>query len=328
MSIRGVQREDADRIRRIMKVAFEDEYRRMGLKQTRLPTMTDQLLGFYLDRTPECSFVAEKKGGPIGFCLACRWGTTAWLGPIAVLPPAQGTGIGRAMVEASITALKDAGVTTLGLETMPRSYRNLQFYSQLGMRFEQMTLDMSHFYKNGLSDEGAPESGPGLELESVAGTAGAERESALQSITAISGEVSEGLDYRNDVELAERHRLGEAVLAFLDGRPVGFAIIHTEPYAKEETHGTARVNTLLLVPPSGSEGHLDRLLESMIIGIERRFVTDGYDAMIFRIPVRYHSARDILLRRDFMINHSDVRMSCRDLPESDNRGVIHLSKWE
>ena len=260
MSIRGVQREDADRIRRIMKVAFEDEYRRMGQKQTRLPTMTDQLLGFYLDRSPEYSFVAEKKGGPVGFCLACRWGTTAWLGPIAVLPPAQGTGIGRAMVDASITTLKDAGVTTLGLETMPRSYRNLQFYSQLGMRFEQMTLDMCHFYKNGLSDEQAPGSGPGLELETVAGTTGAERESALQAITALSGDVSEGLDYRPEVQLAEQHHLGEAVLAYLDGRPVGFAMIHTEPYAREEIHGTARVNTLLLVPPPGSEAHLDQLL--------------------------------------------------------------------
>ncbi|MFC1627933.1 GNAT family N-acetyltransferase [Gemmatimonadota bacterium] len=328
MRIRGIQSEDAERIRRIMKVAFEDEYRRMGQKQTRLPTMTDQLLGFYLDRTPECSFVAEKKGGPVGFCLACRWGTTAWLGPIAVLPPAQGTGIGRAMVEASITALRGAGVTTLGLETMPRSYRNLQFYSQLGMRFEQMTLDMSRFYKNGLPDEGARGSDPELVMESVAGIFGADRESALQAITAISGKVSAGLDYRPDVELAERHRLGEAVLVSLDDYPVGFAMIHTEPYAKEEAHGTARVNTLLLVPPSSSQWLPDRLLESMIIGIERQFVSDGYDAMIFRVPVRYHSARDILLRRDFMISHSDVRMSCHDLPESDNNGVIHLSKWE
>ncbi len=328
MRIRGIQREDADRIRRIMKVAFEDEYRRMGQKQTRLPTMTDQLLGLYLDRTPEYSFVAEKKGGPVGFCLACRWGTTAWLGPIAVLPPAQGTGIGRAMVDASITALRDAGVTTLGLETMPRSYRNLQFYSQLGMRFEQMTLDMSRIYRNGQPDEGAQGSGPELKLEPVTGTTGAERESALQTITAISEQISEGLDYRLEVELAERHQMGEAVLALLDGQPVGFAVIHTEPYAKEEAHGAARINTLLLAPPPGSEGYLDQLLESMIICIERRYVAGVYDTMIFRVPVRYHSAMDILLSRNFTISHSDVRMTCHDLPESESSGVIHLSKWE
>ena len=135
----------------------------MGQKQTRLPTMTDQLLGYYLDRTPDYSFVAEKKGGLVGFCLVCRWGATAWMGPIAVLPPAQGTGIGRSMVEASIAALRNTGITTLGLETMPRSYRNLQFYSRLGLNFEQMTLDLSRVYRNGPEVDNGRER-QGLEL--------------------------------------------------------------------------------------------------------------------------------------------------------------------
>ncbi|MFC1530303.1 GNAT family N-acetyltransferase [Gemmatimonadota bacterium] len=327
MNIRAVHTEDADRIRRIMKVAFEDEYRRMGLKQTRLPTMTDQLLGFYLDRTPDCSFVAEKKGGPVGFCLVCRWGTTAWMGPIAVLPPAQGSGIGRSMVEASIAALRSTGITTLGLETMPRSYRNLQFYSRLGLNFEQMTLDLSRIYRDGTEVEHGRERQE-LELVSLADDMGSEGESALRAVTAISDLVSPGLDYRSEVEVTRSHQLGDTILAFLDGAPVGFTIFHTEPYAKEEMHGTVRINTLLLAPPPGREDTLDQLLESMITGLEKRLVASGFDAIIFRVPVRYRSARNILLRRGFTINHSDVRMTCDDLPEADRPGVIHLSKWE
>jgi len=327
MKIRAVRADDADRIRRIMKVAFEDEYSRMGLKQSRLPTMTDQLLRYYLDRNPEYSFVAEKKGGAIGFCLVCRWGSTAWMGPIAVLPPAQGTGIGRSMVETSIAALHDTGIRTLGLETMPRSYRNLQFYSRLGLNFEQLTLDMSRVYRNGPDiEEGR--TWPGFEMISLAEAAGDKRESALQAVTHISGLVSPGLDYRSEVELVEACRLGDTILALLNGTPVGFTIFHTVSYAKEEIHGTARVNRLLLAPPSGGEEILTRLLESVITGLEKRFVASGFDAIIFRVPVRNRSARNVLLSRGFTISHSDVRMTWDDLPEADRSGVIHLSKWE
>lgn len=328
MNLRKVDRGDAERIRRILKVSFEDEYRRMGQKNTRLPTMTDRLIGFYLDRSPEYSFVVEGKGGAMGFCLACRWGSTGWMGPIAVLPPAQGRGYGKMMVEASASELTGAGVTTLGIETMPRSYRNLQFYSRMGMRFEQMTLDMSRV-RGGNEPAGGAGTGPVvIELNETGSLAGPERDEAIAAITAISGMVSEGLDYRVEVEATARNGMGETLLASSKGRRVGFAVLHTEPYAREEKHGTIRVNTLVLAPEEDLETGPDKLLDGMLGALEAWADDGGYDAMIFRVPVRYWPVRDMLLRRGFRISHSDVRMTCAGFPERDRPGLIHLSKWE
>jgi hypothetical protein len=70
------------------------------------------------------------------------------------------------------------------------------------------------------------------------------------------------------------------------------------------------------------------MLESMLGGLVKRLVDGGFDAIIFRVPVRYRPVRNILLNHGFMITHSDVRMTCDGLPEADRPGVIHLSKWE
>lgn len=328
MNLRKVDRGDTERIRRILKVSFEDEYRRMGQKNTRLPTMTDRLIGFYLDRTPEYSFVVEGKGGAAGFCLACRWGSSGWMGPIAVLPPAQGKGFGRMMVEASISELTGAGVTTLGIETMPRSYRNLQFYSRLGMRFEQMTLDMSRVW-GGKEPAGEVGYGPAvIELSEIGGLTGPEKEEAMVAVSAISGLVAEGLDYRIEVEATARSGMGETLLACHEGQRVGFAVLHTEPYAREERPGTIRLNTLLLAPENKLDIEIEQLMEGMLEALEVWAAEGGYDAMIFRVPVRYWSVRDLLLKRGFRISHSDVRMTCAGFPEMDRPGLIHLSKWE
>jgi len=220
----------------------------MGMREIRLPTVSDELLGFMIDRCPEASFVAEGKGGIMAFSLACRWGTTAWLGPIAVLPPAQGQGIGRQLVNASRAVLDDLGVATVGIETMPRSYRNLQFYSRLGMAFECMTLDMS-LTKTGLEAWSAETEGTELSIEALEPAPEQDRTRILDQVAVLSGRVAPGLDYRPEAVQTLNHRLGDAFVARIADVPVGFAVAHTVPYAREEMPGTARINTLVVAPP-------------------------------------------------------------------------------
>ncbi len=328
VAIRPIEAGDAERVRRVLGVAFEDENRRMGMKQIRLPTMSDTLLSFYLTRSPGYSFVAAGPGGVIGFCLACRWGATAWLGPIAVLPPVQGQGLGRRLVAASEAALRTAGVTTLGLETMPRSYRNLQFYSRLGLRFEQMTLDLSRtFTAGGGSDAGVFGTADGTALTALGTLTPADRAPLLAHLTRISAAVSPGLDYRREAEATLAGGLGDVLVAQRDGGAIGFAIVHTRPYAREELPGTVRVNTLLL-SPAGSDGEQTRRLEGFVDALGRRILEQGFDACIVRVPTRCQTVRDLLLRRGFTITHSDVRLTWPDLPERLAAGAVHLSKWE
>lgn len=326
--IRPLHKDDAGRVRRILQVAFEDEYRRMGQKSTRLPTMTGRLLDYYMGRTPHYSFAAEKKGGIIGFCLACRWGKTAWMGPVAILPPAQGSGIGRRLVERSTAELRGAGVTTLGVETMPRSYRNLQFYSGLGMVFAGMTLDLSRSSLQ-KSERGGRQGGiEGLSLVVLSDLNDSERAEAFERIAEISDRVSPGLDYRPEAEATFRFQIGDVLLLFWHGQAAGFAVVHTQPYAKEEIAGTARVNTLLIKPSEEGMPSVDRMCEGMILLTENWIISERYDAAIFRVPARYSNVRNCLMKRGYSISHSDIRMTYQDLKETDTPGTVHLSKWE
>ncbi|MFO7767409.1 MAG: GNAT family N-acetyltransferase [bacterium] len=324
-ALRNVRDGDGDRIRRILQTAFEDENERMGMRTTRLPVMTDRLLGHYLSRAPQVSFVAEARGGPIGFCLACRWGDVAWLGPIAVLPPVQGRGVGRRLVEASVAALRDRGVKTLGLETMPRSYRNLQFYTELGMAVSGMTWDVSRYYGN---DEGGPEPvlgpGAGVGLRSVAESSGGERGRLLEEVTRLSKRVSGALDYAGEVERTLDHRLGDAFVAYTGEVPCGFALVHTEPYAREEEPGTGRVNVAVALPLEGEETPG----RALIAALERELIGEDIEALIFRVPSAETSMVRWLTGSGFRISHSDARMCFEDLPEERRPDVLHLNKWE
>ncbi len=328
-NIRTVEAGDAERIRRILQVAFEDENRRMGQQESRLPTIQDRLLAFYLDRCPEASFVAEGKGGIIGFCLACRWGTTGWLGPIAVLPPAQGGGLGRRLIAASTSVLRDRGVTTLGIETMPRSYRNLQLYSRLGMNFVGMTLDMTRRYKpneSGSRDIGGDDR---LSFHSLAELTGDGRSRLLESVEVISGRAAPGLDYRQEVLKTEEHGLGDTLLMSWEEDPIGFAVVHSAPYAREELHGTARVNTLLIALDGEEEDEQGLLMLDHLVGhIESWMRSRDLNAMTIRVPTWQPGARNALLRRGFVITHSDVRMTYEGLDDPHHPGAVHLSKWE
>jgi predicted N-acetyltransferase YhbS len=326
--IRPIREKDADRVRRILQVAFVDEYRRMGQKNSRIPTMTERLLAFYLGRAPRYSFAAERRGGLIGFCLACRWGSTAWMGPVAVLPPAQGEGVGKRLVEASTAELRENGVITLGVETMPRSYRSLQFYSSLGMNFACLTLDMSRTFRRKNHVKASTELIDDMEIRTLGAMSRQERVQAEGSVAEISDAVSPGLDYRSEVKATLHHGLGETILAYWKDRLAGFAVVHTEPYAKEEIPGTVRVNILLLRSPDEEAPGVDRLFEGMIVLVEQWIGKEGYDAAIVRVPVRYVGVRDCLLRRGYSISHSDVRMTYADMAEADRPGTVHLSKWE
>lgn len=324
-ALRNVRPEDGDRIRRILQTAFEDENERMGKRNTRLPVMTDRLLGYYVSRDPEISFVAEGSGGPMGFCLACRWGDVAWMGPIAILPPIQGRGLGRRLVEASMDAIRGRGVKTLGLETMPRSYRNLQFYTRLGMGVSGMTWDLSRYYAG---DESGPAPVLGSEMQlglrSVSRTSGAGRGRLMTDISTLSREAAEGLDYAHEVEVTLQHGLGDAFVAYSGQRPCGMAVVHTEPYARQEEEGTARVNIAVALPLEGEQTPGRALIASL----ERELLGRGVEAFIFRVPSSETGVLRWLISSGYRISHSDVRMCCEDLPERRNPAVMHLNKWE
>jgi predicted N-acetyltransferase YhbS len=87
----------------------------------------------------ELSLVAESEGevvGHIAFSAAAIGGSSpGWflLGPVAVLPPRQGEGIGRALVEAGLDALRTRGARGCVLVGDPAFYSRFGFSSHPGV---------------------------------------------------------------------------------------------------------------------------------------------------------------------------------------------------
>jgi ribosomal protein S18 acetylase RimI-like enzyme len=66
--------------------------------------------------------------------------STAHVHDIAVLPDAQGTGVGRALMERFEQELRNRGVGSYGLDVMAGNDAALRFYGRLGLQQAQVTL--------------------------------------------------------------------------------------------------------------------------------------------------------------------------------------------
>jgi ribosomal protein S18 acetylase RimI-like enzyme len=66
--------------------------------------------------------------------------STAHVHDIAVLPEAQGRGVGRALMERFEQELRERGVASYGLEVMAGNDAALAFYATLGLQVAQTTL--------------------------------------------------------------------------------------------------------------------------------------------------------------------------------------------
>ena len=71
----------------------------------------------FLTRNPDTCFVAEEDGAILGVLLAGCDGRRGYIYHAAVVPECRGRGVGSAMVEAALSALKAMGVSKVGLLT-------------------------------------------------------------------------------------------------------------------------------------------------------------------------------------------------------------------
>jgi ribosomal protein S18 acetylase RimI-like enzyme len=131
MKIRLMQPEDWQNVSVINTLAFDAFYR-----QTNRPLQngnrTRENIHSGLAMFPEGCFVAEEGELIIGFVFSRHWGQQAWIGVFGVDPQAQGKGVGKQLLSASIAALQSAGYNAIGLETMPASPYNVGLYMSMG----------------------------------------------------------------------------------------------------------------------------------------------------------------------------------------------------
>jgi GNAT superfamily N-acetyltransferase len=194
--------------------------------------------GTYLDGDPEGSFIAvDDDDLPVGYIFTRTLGEIGFFGPFGVVPRAQASHVGKALVEATVRYMERCRCTTIGLETMPETAYNLGLYSKLGFRLFTMTLRLHK------------QLGPGSStLPTNVEVVTRPGDDVLASIRAISGTLERGLDQSKEVGLLRQYPVGAVLTYEAQGAVRGFALCYTFP------------DTVGLYPPSDAQDVRIRML--------------------------------------------------------------------
>jgi hypothetical protein len=307
----------------------------------------------YLDRSGAGAVVADDHGQIVGFNFNHLFGSTGWMGPLAVLPKYQGVGVGKAVVLAGIEFFRERDAAVIGLETMPRNFRNIGFYSKLGFDPGPLCLDMV----SQTHDGGASVGTHGTKILYLKDGASADREKVLRDCSEISGALSPGLDYSGEILLNLEHRFGDTVVLMDEAGVAGFAICHLEPYGQFEERRELKVNVLAMRPGSaaavmepatnGTEtagGHahgepaspeedpesraaLDRL-SALLTGVKDLAARENLSVVRLHIRSDKWIALRSLLSWGYNVGYSDLRMCLSGFVEEEPPEWIHFCRWQ
>jgi ribosomal protein S18 acetylase RimI-like enzyme len=217
---------DLSTVRDIDREAFETYRRQHGQLQHRLPLRTLANMRAALDRPFPGVIIEWPKGQPAGYCFTHLWGSVGWLGTLGVRPRKQGYGLGKAVIAGGLGLLREAGCSTLALETMPESGKNLAVYTRLGLDVGSMTLL--------LRGESDPARETHFDLWD------GENENALRAVT---NTLVPGLDPTPAAQWLAAERAGDTLVWHDGGQPFAFAIVRHAPRrdASRQTHLTVEM---------------------------------------------------------------------------------------
>jgi ribosomal protein S18 acetylase RimI-like enzyme len=335
MEVRQMRSDDLSQVNSIFAKAFSEARIEEGLKHHRVSPCRPEFMLMYLDRSGEGALVAEDRKRVAGFSFSHLYGLTGWMGPIAVLPRYQSSGVGKMLVTRSVDYLRGRGARIMGLETMPRNFRNIGFYLRLGFEAGPLCLDMV-----GRAHSGPPEDsdGPG-EILQFGERPETERAQLLEGIGAMAEHIAPGLDYRGEVLLNMRHEYGETVILKdgAAGSVAGFAVCHVEPYGQFEEKRELKVN-VLAVDSAGEDGaRADDVvpsrsalarLSSLLYGVRALAAREGLSFVRVHPRVDKSHALRKLLSMGFTVAYSDLRMWVIGFRETEPASVVHFCRWQ
>jgi ribosomal protein S18 acetylase RimI-like enzyme len=113
---------------------------------------------FLLQSFPQGCFVCREQGRPVGYITSVKYGRSGWIGNLLVHEDARRRGVGRGLMESTVSALLKAGVETVWLTA---SEKGAGLYQKLG--FVQIDSIMRWTGKGAGSEQLKPAA---LDLES------------------------------------------------------------------------------------------------------------------------------------------------------------------
>ena len=313
-----VTEKDIAGLNRLFADSFTDRYRRDGLVGVRVPFLNEAIWRFAIaDAGGGAQLWRDESDRLVAFNIAHKSGTEGWMGPLCVRPDRQLGGLGREIVMSAVDWLKAQGVTTLGLETMPRTVDNIGFYSRLGFVPSHLTLTMTADTTTSRGVRRKPEVQP----DTVGQLAPGDRAARLADIQRLVSRLAPGYDFTRELELSLELGLGDVLTFDRDGALAGFALVHAAPLA--EGGGRDEVRALKLAAVD---------LPALLSVLDLAAAWAGRLA-VRRLAVRcqtgYTEAYRALIGRGFRVRWSDLRMTLTGYPEAQPEGdAILWSNWE
>ena len=304
---------DVEGLNRVFADAFTDRYRRDGLVGVRVPQLNPVVWRYALLDAGEGAMVWRDERGTIAaFNVAHRSGTEGWMGPLAVRPDRQGTGVGKAVVRTAADWLIDAGVTTLGLETMPRTPENIGFYSRLGFTPGHLTVTLT----NDIATRGRP--APVLLSQRKA----PERDATLDAARRLVNDLAPGYDFTREILLSAELGLGDTSLvdASTDHGLDALALWHSAPLADTRTRDEVRVLKLAARDSAA--------FEAAVAAAEAAAAKAGIRRVAIRCQTAYGAAFRRLMARGYRVRWTDLRMSYEGFAEPHAEPGVLFSNWE
>jgi hypothetical protein len=232
------------------------------------------------------------------------------MGPLAVRPDRQGAGVGKVIVRAAVDWLAARGVTTLGLETMPRTVENIGFYARLGFVPGHLTVTVT----NDIAARGHP--APSL-LSQRAGPAGA---AAVEAARRLVAGLAPGYDFTREILLTAELDLGDTALVDGDDGLAAMVLWHSVSLAEGRPREEVRVLKLAARDP--------RAFEAAIAATEAAAARLGIRRVAVRCQTRYADAFHRLMARGYRVRWTDLRMTYEGYPEPHAEPGVLFSNWE
>jgi GNAT superfamily N-acetyltransferase len=307
----AAQARDTEGLNRVFAEAFTDRYRRDGLVGVRVPHLNPLVWRYaLLDAGDGAMLWRDEAGHVAAFNIAHRSGTEGWMGPLAVRPDRQGAGIGKTIVRAATDWLLEHGVTTLGLETMPRTVENIGFYARLGFAPGHLTVTLT----NDIATRGHP--APAL----LSQRPGEARVAAVAAAGRLVAALAPGYDFTREIMLTAEIGLGDTSLVEGDDGLRAVALWHSAALAEGRPKDEVRVLKLAALD--------ERAFEAAITATEAAAARAGIRRVAIRCQTRYGDAFRRLVARGYRVRWTDLRMTQDGYPEPHPARGVLFSNWE
>ncbi len=309
--LRATER-DIEALNRLFADAFTDRYRRDGLVGVRVPPLNPRVWSYALrDAEDGAMLWRDEDGRLVAFNVAHRCGCEGWMGPLAVRVDRQGSGIGKTIVRSATEWLLDHGVTTVGLETMPRTVENIGFYAHQGFVPGHLTVTMTRELV--VRRRGAA---PAL-LSRMNAAARADTVGAIRGLTDA---LAPGYECSREIELTGELGLGDTVLVSGGRGLEAMALWHSISLAAERTSDELRVLKLAARDLAS--------FDAVLTAIEASATHAGLRRVAIRCQSRFEPAFRALMNRGYQVRWTDLRMHLEGYAERPVSDGVLFSNWE